>query len=305
MSISSAFVAPDKLANAQGVDQKLNLYDGRKASLQLHIIIVGCGLGGLAAAHCLAQAGHKITLLEAAPAIGEVGAGIQVSPNVSRLLQRWGLTEPLEKISVRPEAITFRRYSTGERVGYTRWGDKMELHGAPYYHIHRADFHKLLFDLAVPNMALRLNATVVSVDPEAPSATLASGEVVRGDLIIGADGVKSLVQTVVLGRENPAQPTGDAAYRAIIPTSIMLEHPDLKPFVDTPEMTGWMGPGRHLMAYNIVCHVPILPTHMLICFHAALKEGVQPCFTASRRWISRIMDCRRKCRKNACRFRGL
>ena len=85
-SISSAFVAADKRANAEGVGEKLNLYDGRKASLQLHIIIIGCGLGGLAAAHCLAQAGHRITLLESAPAIGEVGAGIQVTPNVSRLL---------------------------------------------------------------------------------------------------------------------------------------------------------------------------------------------------------------------------
>ena len=254
MSISSAYVAPDKLASAQGIGHKLNLYHGRKASLQLHIIIVGCGLGGLAAAHCLAQAGHRITLLESAPAIGEVGAGIQVSPNVSRLLRRWGLTEPLDNIGVRPEAIAFRRYATGERVGYTRWGERMEEYGAPYYHIHRADFHKLLFDLAAPSMTLRLKSTVVAVDPDAPSATLSTGEVVRGDLIIGADGVKSLVQQVVLGRENPAQPTGDAAYRAIIPTSVMLEDPDLKPFVDVPEMTGWMGPGRHLMAYNIVRH---------------------------------------------------
>ena len=129
---------------------------------------------------------------------------------------------------------------------------KMEEFGASYYHIHRADFHKLLFDLAAPNMTLRLKSTVVAVDPEAPSLTLASGEVIHGDLILGADGVKSYVQQIVLGRVNPAQPTGDAAYRAIIPTSVMLEDPELRPFVETPEMTAWMGPGTHLMAYNIV-----------------------------------------------------
>ncbi|KAI0925362.1 hypothetical protein AcV7_005629 [Taiwanofungus camphoratus] len=223
----------------------------RKAPLQLHILIVGCGLGGLAAAHCLAQAGHKITLFESAPAIGEVGAGIQVSPNVTRLLIRWGLGEALAQIAVKPEAIVLRRYSDGERVGYTRWAEKMDAFGAPYYHIHRADFHKLLYDLAAPNMTLRLNSTVVAVDPEAPSLTLASGEVAHGDLVIGADGVKSIIQQVVLGRVNPAQPTGDAAYRALIPTSLMLADPDLKPFVEVPEMTGWMAPGRHLMAYNV------------------------------------------------------
>ncbi|OCH87107.1 FAD/NAD-P-binding domain-containing protein [Obba rivulosa] len=225
--------------------------NSQKAPLQLHIIVVGCGMGGLAAAHCLAEAGHKITLLESAPEIGEVGAGIQVSPNVSRLLIRWGIGDALEKVAVRPEAIVLRRYATGERVGYTRWGEKMEEYGAPYYHIHRADYHKLLYDLAAPKMTLRLDATVVAVDPEAPSVTLKSGEVVHGDLIVGADGIKSLVQTVVIGKVNPAEPTGDAAYRAVIPADLMLADPELKPFIDTPEMTGWMAPGRHLMAYCI------------------------------------------------------
>lgn len=77
--------------------------------MSLDVAIVGCGLGGLAAAHALAKAGHKVTILEDAPAIGEVGAGIQVSPNVSRLLIRWGLQEQLEKIGVLPEALEFRR----------------------------------------------------------------------------------------------------------------------------------------------------------------------------------------------------
>lgn len=85
------------------------LYGGRKARLSINIVIVGCGLGGLAAAHALAKAGHKVTILEDAPAIGEVGAGIQVSPNVSKLLIRWGLDEPLKKIAVLPEGIEFRR----------------------------------------------------------------------------------------------------------------------------------------------------------------------------------------------------
>ena len=148
----------------------------KKASHQLHVLLVGCGMGGLAAAHYLGKAtSHKVTLFEAAPAIGEVSVGIQVTPNVSHLLQRLGAGRPLEAVTVRPDAIALRRYDTGEQVGYTRWTNTEAKYGAPYYHIHRTDLHKLLFDLAVPHMALRLNATVVSVDPDAPSLTLAWG----------------------------------------------------------------------------------------------------------------------------------
>ncbi|KAM5531760.1 hypothetical protein V8D89_014572 [Ganoderma adspersum] len=240
-------------ANAEGASVYTTLYDGRKASHQLHILIVGCGMGGLAAAHCLGKAGHKVTLFEAASAIGEVGAGIHLTPNASRLLRRWGAGPALDAIAVRSQAIILRRYSTGERVGYTPLMNMQEKYGAPYYHMHRADLHKILFDLAAPFMTLRLDATVVDVDPgpEAPSVTLASGEVVRGDLVVGADGIKSLAQRVVLGYTQPAELSGDAAYRILIPSHKLLEDPDLRSLVDVPEMTGWMGPGKHIMAYNV------------------------------------------------------
>lgn len=235
-----------------------HLYGGREASKRLNVLIIGCGLGGLAAAHCLAQAGHDVTIFEAARKLGEVGAGIQVSPNVSRLLIRWGLADKLKEYAVQPQAIVFRRYDDGEVVGYSRWGDSIAREvGAPYYHMHRADFHRIVLDLvlASPRVTVRLNARVQSIQPSPDpnvSITLASGEVVEGDLIIGADGVHSITREVVLGRKELAQPTGDAAYRAIIPTDFMRKDPELKRFVETPEMTTWMGPGRHLMAYCIV-----------------------------------------------------
>ncbi len=259
-------VSADAAASVEGASQHTTLYSGRKASHPLHILIVGCGMGGLAAAHCLGKAGHKVTLFETAAAIGEVGAGIQITPNLSRLLRRWGAGSALEAVGVRPEAIVLRRYATGERVGYTRWTDMEEKYGSPYYHIHRADLHKLLFDLAAPYMTLRLKSNVVGVDPDAPSVTLGTGEVVHGDLIIGADGVKSLVQRVVLGHTNPAEPTGDAVYRAIVPSHLLLADPELRELVDVPEMTGWMGPRRHIMAYNIVS--------ACICSHCLKANGV-------------------------------
>ena len=235
-----------------------SIYNGRQAEHKLRILVVGCGLGGLAATYCLSQAGHTITVIDSATELREVGAGIQVTPNVSRLLIRWGLGEQLSKVAVEPEAVVFRRYKDGEKVGYSRWAEEMRnSHGSPYYHIHRADFQKMLYDLALssPNVTLRLNSTVKSVNPvPSPqvSVTLTTGETITGDLIVGADGVKSTIREVVVGKPDKPEPTGDAAYRAIIPTEVMMKDKDLKPFVETPEMTAWMGPGRHIMAYCIV-----------------------------------------------------
>ena len=258
--MQSTLHPPSQIAGDVPIEKVPPLYDGRRAALSLNIIVVGAGLGGLAATHSLAQAGHRVMLLESAPVLGDVGAGIQVSPNVSRLLIRWGLGAALGATAVQPEALVFRRYDTGERVGYSRWGnDLIQNHGAPYYHIHRADYHTLLLRLAraAPGVHIRLGASVCDAQPDpsvdgGPSVTLRSGEVIHADLIIAADGVKSTLQKVVTGRNDNPMPTGDAAYRATIPTDLMLRDPELRPFVETPEMTGWMAPGRHLMAYCIV-----------------------------------------------------
>ncbi|KAJ7726986.1 hypothetical protein B0H14DRAFT_3619858 [Mycena olivaceomarginata] len=226
----------------------------------LRFIIVGGGLGGLAAAYCLGRAGHNVLVFESASRIGDVGAAIQVSPNLSRLLIKWGLGEDLRKASVKPRAITFRRYTsfetqsdeTGHRVGWTKWGETMDRdYGAPYYHVHRADLLDMLFKLSSPYMTLFLKSRVVSLDPDFCQVTLESGQKFRADVILGADGVKSMVRAVVVGGPDRPMRTGDAAYRAIIPTSEMRKDSDLKPLVDHPEMTGWIGPGRHIMGYCI------------------------------------------------------
>ncbi|THH18746.1 hypothetical protein EW146_g2287 [Bondarzewia mesenterica] len=232
--------------------QEGDLREHGKASLSLNIVIVGCGIGGLAAAHCLGRAGHNITLLEQSPVIGEVGAGIQVTPNVSRLLIRWGVGDRLDKQGIRPLGFSFRRYQDGEEVGWSALGEQMTKdHGAPYYHLHRAELHGALSELALSYATFRLNSRVVSIDPSVPTLTLQTGEVITADLIIAADGVRSMIREVVVGGPDKPIPTGDAAYRAIIPTAEMAEDPELKPFLDKPQMNAWMGPNKHVMMYKI------------------------------------------------------
>lgn len=116
----------------------------------------------------------------------------------------------------------------------------------------------MLYDLAKPHVNVRTNCRVVAMNPSIPSLTLQTGEVIHADLVIGADGVKSLARQYVIGKPDEPRPTGDAAYRAVIPTELLLADSQLKDLVNTPEMVGWLGPQRHIMGYNIVRLLNIL-----------------------------------------------
>ena len=258
MSPSSSSILPSE-RELNNTPPPQSIYGSQKASLTLDIIVVGCGLGGLGAAFCLTQAGHRVTIIESSSVIGDIGAGIVVAPNSSRLLLRWGLGKHLDEVAVKPESITLRRYDTGERIGFAKRGEVAEReYGAPTYHTHRADLHKLLYDFVAPHVTILLGSPVAECDPDpvSPSVTLKSGKVVRGDLIVGADGIKSFIQQVVSGKQNPAESTGDAAYRAIIPASSLMQDPKLHELIEPPQLTSWMAPGRHVVAYLIVRRFP-------------------------------------------------
>ncbi|KAJ5526297.1 Monooxygenase FAD-binding [Penicillium frequentans] len=227
-----------------------------QANVPLDVIVVGrydsC-IGGMAAALTLGLRGHRVVILETAPKLMEVGAGIQVSPNMLRLFDRWGVSDLIHAQDVALEHIHVRRWEDGSLLATMpvnkTFGQQVV--------IHRADLHNALIDkaLALKNVELRVNSTVTSVEFSPASVTLANGTVVRGDVVIGADGIKSTVRSHLLNDTSiKAIPTGDAAYRIMLPRSVMEADPELKALIDEPQATRWIGPARHIIAYPVRKH---------------------------------------------------
>ena len=213
------------------------------------ILIVGAGLGGLAAASCLLKAGFDVEVYEQAPMLAEVGAGIQMSANPMHVLRHLGLENDVLRLGVQPGAYVFRLHDTGEVIqDFPLAAEHQRQHGAPYVQLHRADLHELLATAASklkPDL-IRLNhrATGFTETDDGVTLHFADGSSAEGDLLIGADGLKSTVARQIVG-EIPATYTGDGAWRITVPTERLP-----KPFL--PEvMSVFMGPGGHAVCYYL------------------------------------------------------
>ncbi|RKL31235.1 hypothetical protein BFJ72_g11252 [Fusarium proliferatum] len=213
------------------------------SQVKLQILIVGAGLGGLATAVALARKGHEVTVLEQAATLGEVGAGIQIPSNSGRLLLKWGLGPYLEQYAVKPDSMTFRRWANGDPIAYTRLSPDFEdRYGAPYFVIHRADFHRALCRRAEDlGVKIVTDSRVTDYDESIPSATTFDGREYRADLVIAADGVKSHARSIVLGGSDlPPQKTGFAAYRATVNTEEMKQDEDTAWLLEKPGINIWL-----------------------------------------------------------------
>ena len=167
---------------------------------------------------------------------------------------KWGIEPYLINQAVEPGGISFRRWKEGNVIGYTKLiPDFRETFGAPYYVIHRAHFHNALYQLALSlGVEIRVNSKVEDYDIDVPSLTLENGETFVADLIIGADGIKSLARQKFLNyEESPLAPTGFAAYRATVDVAKMKSDPDVSWLLEKPGLNIWIGDMRHVMTYTI------------------------------------------------------
>jgi 2-polyprenyl-6-methoxyphenol hydroxylase-like FAD-dependent oxidoreductase len=212
----------------------------------LSVGVVGGGIGGLAAGLSLLRAGFDVHVYEQAGSVSEVGAGVQVSPNATRVLHALGLGDELAAMGVRPLAFHQRRWDDGRTLLRTPLADAVvAAFGFSHYQTHRADLLTALLRALPPERVHVGHRLVGLVDHgDAVEAKFEDGKSVLIDALVGADGIHSTVQGILFGPRS-AHFTGCAAYRGLIPAE-RLSHLDLEVTAEV-----WMGPGRHFVHYFV------------------------------------------------------
>lgn len=214
-----------------------------------HVVIAGGGIGGLACALALARAGVSVDLLEQAGALGEVGAGLQLGPNAVRVLDEWGLIDPLHARAAFPDELRVRDAHGGQILGQLRLGSLMRArYGQPYATIHRADLHGLLLEAVQghPQVRVHLGARLSSYEATASSVHVACEDESKfqGTALIGADGLWSRVRVQMLGAR-PVRVSGHLAYRGMVPAERVPV-----PLRDSG-VVAWLGPRLHVVQYPV------------------------------------------------------
>lgn len=210
---------------------------------------MGGGIGGLANAFALATAGHRVRVLERAPDFTEVGAGLQMAPNATRVLREWGLLERVIEAGVLPRRLVFRDALTGLELTHLDLGaDFVRRYGAPYVVIHRSDLLAILVEACRDaGVDLTADTTVDDIEPTATGVIVHTPQQsLSADLAVAADGLHSTMRR----RFSDDEPvcSGYVAYRGAIPVSELTTTPEYRAF---EEVVVYIGPGRHLVQYPL------------------------------------------------------
>jgi salicylate hydroxylase len=219
----------------------------------MKVLISGAGIGGLSTALCLVHHGINVAVMERADRLDDIGAGIQLPPNAMRVFAALGLDAALAARAFRPMALEARMGRSGRQLFTIALGEAAHPRwGAPYLHIHRADYIAVLaaaLRAKAPN-ALHLGAALTGYaqTENKVQAHLSDGRSLTGDALIGADGLHSLVQAQMLGTQK-ADFTGQMAWRATVPMPLLEKK--LKAQAPRPTACVWMGQGRHCVTYQL------------------------------------------------------
>ncbi|TPX10461.1 uncharacterized protein E0L32_008511 [Thyridium curvatum] len=229
----------------------------------LHIIVVGCGMGGLGCALSLAKNGFKnVHVYENAPGLGFVGAGIQMAPNMARILDRLGCWDAIEKEATNVKETSIRQGSTNEELAHVQMPDIRAKYGYPHCTGHRASLAGEMYNGCKnePGIRFHFGTTLVSVDSFSPKAKVTMKPLngpdfaVEADVVIGGDGIKSITRDSMLSRlglKAEEFETGQAAYRIMLTREQMSTDPELLALLDSDLVVRWIGEQRHIIAYPV------------------------------------------------------